>query len=637
MDENENFSGSIGPSNYHFDHFAVNERNRELFCDGQLVTLTPKAFDILIVFLKNPDRLLEKDELIEKVWDSKFVEEGNLARNVSTLRKALGGDAHDHRYIVTVPGRGYRFVAEVQQGAATDAQAQETDSPFGSAETNTDPGGRHRAISIVIASIIVVLGIAAWVVYRERRPAGVDTASIRSIAVLPLRNLSGDPANDYFSDGVTESLADALSKIDGLKVISPGSTMKMRDVSDPTLVGRQLDVAAVLEGNVRKEGDSLWLAVRLVSTANGQILWADEKSEQKMKDIFGTQDEIALGVADKLRIQLSPASAEEISHRSTENTEAYERYLKGRYFANKRTNEGLNKAIDQFQQAVAADPNYALAYAGLADSYALLDSYDMLSPSIAVPAAKDAASKAIAIDDKLAEPHGTLGFLRSEYDWNWEAAEREFRTAIALDRNCAACHHWYALELADQGRFDESLKEIAVARQLDPLSLIINSNFGRILYFSRQYDKAIDQLNSTIEMDPNFWGAHYKLAEAYEAAGRESDAIEEFARSMELDNDVELAGVIRQTCSTSGYKAALQAWLNKLVERSKQRHVSPYGFAVLFARLGENERSLDWLERAADEKSSWIVNVKVVPVFDCLRNEPRYEALLGRIGLRFSV
>jgi len=637
MDENGTSNGYFGPFDYRFARFVVNERNREMFCDGQPVTLTPKAFDILLVFLKNPDRLLEKEELMELVWESKFVEEGNLSRNVSTLRKALGGDAHDHRYIVTVPGHGYRFVAEVETddpGNESSAMSEPRDQRIIESQPGLNRTGISRSAGIGALGILFVLFLFAWFYFRSQGQTGdADTLSIRSIAVLPLKNLSGDAANDYFSDGVTESLADALSKIDGLKVVSPGSAARLRDNVDPAAVGKQLDVAAILEGNLRKDGDSVWLAVRLVSTADGQILWADDTNERKLNDIFGAQDEIALGVADKLRIQLSPTSAAQVSHRSTQNTDAYQLYLKGRYFENKRTEDSLKKAIEYFQQAIDTDPNYALAYSAVADSYGLLYSYDMLAPSTAVPAAKDAATKAISLDDKLAEPHATLGFIESEHDWNWVEAEREFRTALALNPNCAACHHWYALHLAYRGRFDEGLHEIHSAQQLDPMSLIINSNLGWVLYFSRQYDQAARQLNVTIEMEPNFWGAHYKLAVVYAASGHEQQAVEEYARSYDLQNDPDLADLLRKTYAASGYNAAIRSWLDKLSERSKQRRIPPYAFAVHYARLGDKERALDWLEKAADERCPWIVHAKSDPLFDLLKNEPRYEALVKRIGI----
>jgi DNA-binding winged helix-turn-helix (wHTH) protein/TolB-like protein/Tfp pilus assembly protein PilF len=635
MDENENFNSSIGSFNYRFANFTVNERNRELFCDGQPVMLTPKAFDILLVFLKNPDRLLEKEELMETVWESKFVEEGNLARNVSTLRKALGGDARDHRYIVTVPGRGYRFVAEIEteilENKSSELNEHDSQKIVGSHSIAGDTR-KKRALAIGVLIIVLVPTIFAWFFYRSQKSAGEpEASSIRSIAVLPLKNLSGDPANDYFSEGVTESLVDALSKIDGLKVVSIGSVERLRDGADPAAIAKQLDVAAVLEGNVKKDGDSLWLAVRLISAGDGQILWADDTNERKMTDIFSAQDEIALGVADKLRIQLSPASSAGVSRRSTQNTEAYQLYLKGRYFGNKRTEDGLKKAIENFRQAIDADPNYALAYSGVAESYALLYSYDMLPPSVAVPAAKDAATKAVALDDKLAEPHATLGFVESEHDWNWAEAEREFRTAIALDPNCADCHHWFALHLAYRGHLNESIAEISAAQKLDPLSLIINSNMGRILYFSRQYDEAINRLKSTIEMEPNFWGAHFKLAEVDAALGREQEAVEEYARSYELQNDTEMADLLRKTYAASGYKTAIRTWLDRISERSKLQRVNPYAFAVLYARLGDKEQALNWLERSADEHCSWIVLLKSDPVFDLLKNEPRYAALIRGI------
>jgi len=366
--------------------------------------------------------------------------------------------------------------------------------------------------------------------------------------------------------------------------------------------------------------------------ADGKALWSG-KFDEHATDIFAVEDSISEQVAEALTPQLTGEERKLLTKRGTESPAAHELYLKGRFFWNKRTKEGFTKAIDYFQQAIKIEPNYALAYSGIADCYSLLYDYDMLAPSASVPQAREAALKALQIDNRLAEAHCALASVESRYDWNWSEAEREFKTAIELNRNYDTAHHWYALHLALTRRFDESLQEIKRAQELDPLSLPINANMGRILYFSRQYDQAIKQLQYTLELDPNFWGAHYKLAEVYATTGRYQEAIAEYSKSAELEGDKELAGVLSKGYAESGYRGAMQMWLNKLVERSTQQHVSPLGLAEQYLALGKNDQALNWLEKAADDRVSWIVLINAQPKFDSLRKEPRFKELLRREGL----
>lgn len=649
----------MGAETYRFDRFSVNAKNRLLFRDNEEISLTPRVFDILLVFVANPGRVLEKDELINRVWDAKFVEEGNLARNVSTLRKALGGNARDHRFIVTVPGRGYRFVADVRNdraeepGVSASFPSMRDALEIGPGEAShngefvtlgvepaspsTVPSLRKYLVWSVLAIFTMAVSIAAVLLalrYRTSTAAAVnDASSVRSIAVIRLKNLSGDDTNEYFSDGITESLVNSLSRIDGLKVVSPGSGKRFDTPEpDPVALGKQFAVDAVLEGSVRKDNDSVRLDVRLLSTKDGQVLWTGDSNEHIVKDIFAVQDNIAFSIADQLTIKLSTETGREIARRYTDNAEAYQLYLKGRFFWNKRTKEGLTKGIEYFQQAIDADPNYALAYAGIADCYDMLYDYGLVPTDESVSTARAAALKAIEIDDKLAEPHCTLGDIETHHDWNWQAAENEFKTGIELNPNYATCHHWYALHLAYRGLFDKSLQEIKTAQQLEPLSLGINANLGRILFFSRRYDQAIAQHKATLDMDPNFWSAHFKFAEVLETTGRGQEAIEEYAKSSELEGDKELADVLRKASSESGYKTAIRAWLRLAYARSKQQPVSPYQFAVLYATLGETDKALDWLEKSADERSAWMVFINVDPIFDKVRDNERFRALSKRIG-----
>jgi len=650
---------------YEFGKFRLEPTERLLIREDRPIPLPPRTFDTLVALVEKSGHLVDKDHLLERVWHGSFVEEVNLTVHISALRKALGTLDDGSGFIETVPKRGYRFTAPVKEFEGTNEI--EVARRFRLSAVNEDvelddegEGGLARTENIRSSlvpetpiavprfwnyasrhafklSLIVVVGlaVAAFVIFRGKLNSSETSASsIRSVAVLPLKNLSGDASDEYFSSGVTESLTNSLSKIDGLRVISPSASKHFTNLQDdPVGAGKQLGVAAVLEGSVRKDGESVRLSVRLLSTDDGRVVWASDTNDRALKDVFALQDEIALGLAEKLRIKLSAENGTDVSRRPTQNTDAYQLYLKGRYYWNKRTQEGLTKGIEYFQQAIKADPNYALAYAGIADCYAMLYSYDMMPAEIAVPKAKEAALKAIEIDDQLAEPHCSLAYVESDHDWNWQEAESEYKTAIALDPNYATAHHWYALTLANQGRFDESLREIRLAQQLDPLSLPINANMGRILFYSRQYEQARSQLNATLDLDENFWGAHYKLAELNEATGRDKEAIQEFARSLELQGDTELAEVLDKANEESGSTAAMRKWLEKTTERSQKQHVTPILFAELDAALGKTPQSLSWLEKAADERCPWIVLINANPNFDKLRGEPRFKALLKRLGL----
>lgn len=453
-------------------------------------------------------------------------------------------------------------------------------------------------------------------------------AAINSIAVLPLVNANNDANTDYLSDGITESLINSLSQIPELRVIARSTVFRYKGQEhDAQKIGSELGVRAVLMGRVLQRGDTLTIQVDLVDTSDGSQLWGEQYT-RKLSDILVMQQNISREVSEKLRLKLSGAQKEQLAKRYTESTEAYELYLRGRYQWNRRTPDGLMKGIEYFQQAISADPNYALAYAGLADSYNVLSTNAVRPPKEAFPKAKEAAEKALAIDDTLAEAHSSLAFIKTVYEWDWAGAEREFKRAIEINPNYSTAHYWYAFaHLLSMGRMGEADAEIKRALALDPFSLIINTNLGRTYHLARQYDKAIEQYRKTLEMDPTFPRAHDRLQEAYEQKGMYREAIADLEKV-----SPEFAARLRSAYEKSGVAGYWQTRID-FDKESKQTYAAPYFTAVKYAALGDQEQAFQWLEKAYQERDTWLVHLKVDPMLDGLRSDPRYTNLLARMNL----
>jgi TolB-like protein/DNA-binding winged helix-turn-helix (wHTH) protein len=640
---------------YEFGPFRIDPTKRLLLRDGESVTLPPKAFDTLLMLVERHGEVLGKDELMKTLWPDSFVEEANLTVHISNLRKALGEHRHQHEYIVTVHGRGYRFVAGVRELPYEGADllvehtrtqivieeeegigSEETESAKSHAAPHGSVSRPSRVVGLAVACAAVALAATTVVLYRLRTPSVESRPTpVRSVAVLPLKNLAGDSAQDYFSDGMTESLIMALSKIEGLKVISRASVYHFqgREV-DPREAGRLLGVEAVLEGSVRKGADSVRVAVRLVSTGDGRVLWAGDTHDRALGDVFALQDEIARGMAAGLKVQLTDEGERKLGRRYTGDLKAYELYLKGRFFWNKRTEEGLQKSIEHFEQAIARDPRYALAYAGLADSYAVFNLYSSAQLKDASPRAKAAAERALALDDTLAEAHATLGIVKQQYDWDWPEAEREYRRAIELDPNYATAYQYYAEYLALLGRTEESVAHIRRAHELSPLSLIINTELGYPYFCARRWDEALEYYRRTLEMDSGFHLALYFAARCHLHKGEFGEAVAASRRAVALSGGSSLTlGWLGYVHAATGERTQAREVLRELTNRSEQRHVSPYLIATLYAGLGENDHAFAWLEKAYEERDYLLVLLRVDPRLDSLREDERFTSLLGRVGL----
>jgi len=495
-------------------------------------------------------------------------------------------------------------------------------------------GRKIVALTIVLAVMAAGLLVFQLIRSRSTSPASTNAAPIssKSIAVLPFDNLSRDPDNAYFVEGIQDEILTRLAKIADLKVIARSSTLRFQNKGDLPQIAQQLGVAHLLEGSVQKVNDQVRINVQLIKAANEAHLWA-EVYDRKLTDIFAVESEIAKTIADTLQAKLSGSEEHAIAARPTENTEAHQLYLKGRFFWNKRTGDDLKKSINYFEQAIAIDPNYAPGYAGVADAYALLPSYNAGAPRDCYPKAIAAAKKAIELDDTLAEAHTSLGMAICYYEFDFAQADREFQRAIELNPNYATGHQQYGnVTLAALGRFDDAIVEGKRAVELDPLSLIINADLGVTYFFARRYDEAIAQQRKTLEMDPGFYFARSSLGQALAEKGAFDEAISEYQKARALNDDPFVLAVLGNAYARSGNKTEALKILDQLKALSKQRYVNAYSFVVVYVGLGDKEEALRWLEQSyQDRAGSDIGWIRVDSLVDPLRGDPRFEALAEKI------
>ena len=650
---------------YEFGPFHLDAKERVLLHDEAIVPLTPKAFDMLLALVENSGHLLEKNELMQRLWPDSFVEEGSLAQNISLLRKALG-ESEDQKFIETVPRRGYRFVAGVREleedanlvgrehseiSTAVKAKQEQDIAEEFAEQTQAQVGKQKRLTAsnrvsaifrrkpkqaVLVASLALAVGVAALLYFRILiKPEQIADRTIKSIAVLPFKSLGVDSGDEYLGIGIAETLTTRLSSLKLLTVRPTSTVLKYASPEKETVVaGRELKVDTVLEGSIRRLGERIRVTARLVSVPDGSVLWAD-KFDENFTDIFKVEDSISGKVAEALALRLSGDEQKRLTMRYTDNAEAYQLYLKGRYFWNKRTEDGFNRGIAQFKQAVEKDSNYALAYTGLADSYIGLTFYSFAAPNEAMPKAKEAAMNALAINNTLAEAHASLAHVLMNYDWNWLEAEKEFKLSIQLNPDYATAHQWYGVHyFTATGRPEEALQEMKRALELEPTSLVMNTFMGATLYFAGRYDEAIEQCRRTIEMDPNFAVAHWHLGLAYEQKGMFDDAIAEFQKATTLSGGSPLMKAsLGHAYAEANRKAEATLILNELKELSKERYVSSYEVAAIYVALGDNEQAFQLLERAYKEHCFHLVYLKVWPQFSTVRADPRFQNLVQRIGL----
>jgi len=494
--------------------------------------------------------------------------------------------------------------------------------------------GRSSAwIYVIIVTGTIGAGLVFFGRYTSSRQS--PKTAEKSIAVLPFENRSEDKANAYFAEGVQDEILTRLSKIADLKVTSRTSTQHYKSVPENLAeIAKQLGVAHILEGSVQKSGDAVRVNVQLIKADNDSQVWA-ETFDRKLTDIFSVESDVAKAIADQLRAHITRQEEQVIAAKPTKNIEAYDAYLRGRYFWNKRTSDGIKHAIEHFQQSIARDPDFALGHAGLADSYIALTFYNFAAPHETMPKAKESAIKALALDDPLAEAHASLAHILMNYDWNWSAAEKEFKRSIELKPDYATAHEWYAIHyLTATGRFEEAVQEMKRALELEPASLVMNTFMGATLYYAGRYDEAIDQCRRTIEMDPNFAVAHWHLGLAYEQRQVLDAATEEFKKAISLSAGSPLMkAALGRAYAKSQKKHEANEMLNELSELSKQQYVSAYEVATIYVALGNNEQAFQLLEQAYGEHSFHLVYLNVSPQFKPVSSDPRFQDLVQRIGL----
>ena len=495
---------------------------------------------------------------------------------------------------------------------------------------------RKFAVLIVTIAMLAASLLVFELLRSQSKPRGALDLPGKSIAVLPFENLSRDPDNAYFTEGIQDEILARLAKIADLKVISRTSTQRYKSSPDDLpQIAKRLGVSSILEGSVQKTGDRVRVTVQLINAASDAHLWA-ETYDRNLTDVFAAESDIAKMIADTLRAKLSGSEQQAIAVRPTENAEAHQLYLRGRYFWNKRTGADFKKAIDYFNQAIDKDPNYALAYAGLADAYVLLPAYAEASPKESLPQAKAAALKALELDSTLGEAHATLANALVAYDLNFTEANREFERAIELNPNYATAHQWYAeTGLVPLGQFEKAVAEVKRALELDPLSLVINADVGTILTNARRYDQAIEQLRKTVEMDPGFYYAHWTLGNALELKGLTEEAIAEYKEAIALNDDPLPRALLGHLYAKIGRKneaLAILKQVRELRESSKQRYVSPYNLALIHIGLGQKDEALQLLEETYQDRDGYdIAFIKVEPLLDPLRGDPRFETLVQKV------
>ena len=607
----------------HFGVFEVDLRAGELRKNGLRIRLQEQPFQVLAILLERPRGLVTRDELRKRLWPADtFVDfDHGLNKAISKIREALGDSAENPRFVETVARRGYRFLAEVTVLDELPAKP--------AVRQRRPPWPLAWKIS-GFAMALVLVSLTAWIFRSRIRPP----SGIQSLAVLPLESLSGDASQDYFADGMTDELITDLGQISALRVISRTSVMSYKGTRKPLQqIARELNVDAVVEGTVLRSGQQVRITAQLIQASADKHLWA-QSYEGDLRDTLALQNKVARAVAEQIRINLNPQEQAALKNVKVVNPDAYEAYLKGRYFWNKRTADGLKKAIDYFNQAIEKDPNYAQAYTGLADSYALLGDweYGVLAPKEAFPRAKAAATKALELDSTLGEAHTSLAFSLDLFDWDWGSAEKEFRRAIELNPGYATAHQWYAWHLIVLGRNGEAIAEMRKAQNLDPLSLIISADMADALLITRRYDESIQQSRKTIDMDPNFAVAHYQLGQAFVQRHMYNEAIAELQKAIEFSGgNPTCTSNLAYAYAVSGRRKEAVKILNELKKRSNHGFSNASEIALIYTGLDEKDQAMAWLERAYEERFN--PSILQRPAFDPLRSDPRFQDLLRRIGL----
>lgn len=621
------------------DVLELDLRRYELRRGSSVLKLEKIPMELLILLVERRDQLVGREEIIARLWgkDVFLDTEQGINTAIRKIRLTLGDDPNEPRFLQTVVGKGYRFVGPITIVGAAPALPRVT-APVPATEeermqlSRSKPVPRRKLIASFAGLIVLGASIIAFRYFDLSR--WLPRPRVHSIAVLPLKNLSGNPADQYFADGMTDELITNLAKISALRVSSYTSVSQYKTTSKPLpQVAQELQVDGIVEGSVLRSGDQVRITAQLIYAPRDQHLWAEEY-QRYLRDVLYLQREVARDIAEQVRVTLTPNERTRLATAGAVDPVAYESYLRGRSFWNQRSEASLLKAIDQFNKAIEADPGYAPAYSGLADCYTTLGYLSYLDPLDAFPRARDAAGKALELDPSLAEAHASLAYYNLYHAWNWTEAENEFKKAIELNPNYATAHDWYSYYLTAMGRFDEAWKEVNRAHELDPLSVTISTDIGFNHYYRRSYDEAINQLRATLVISPKFPLAHLWLGRAYQQKKMYSEAIDEFNKT-----DAALPGWVVTIAGMGhaygewGHQAEAKQVLVRLNQMAREKYVTPYGVALVYAGLGDRDQAFAWLNKAVAGRSHWLVWLNRDPRFDRLRSDPRFDDLKKRVGL----
>jgi TolB-like protein len=591
---------------YEFDSFRLDAIRRLLWRNGTQVPLTPKAFDLMLALVQHHGAVLEKNEIMRLLWPNLAVEENNLTVIVSSLRKALSESPGEHKYVVTIPKRGYCFVAQVNEVWGTKASA-----------AIAAAGSAKKSQSGEVLEELTQ-----------------DVSPTKILSVLPFRTISNVPHEDYLGIGISEALIIKLGAISQIVVRSSSTVLSQSGLrQDPLQIGRKLGIDFFLEGWVQKADHRIRVTIQMIDVNDGSSVWTG-KFDALFTDIFEVQDTISEQVARALMLKLSGEERKRLTKRHTENSEAYRAYLKGRYFWNKRLASDLERACEHFRLATELDPDFALAYVGLADCYNMLSFFSGFCPKEFYPTAREAVAKARVLDDELAEAHASLALVEMMSDWNWQAAEQGFKHAIKLNPTYTPARQWYSKLLTALGRHDEALGQIREAQHLDPLSLIIGAIVGFVYYYARQYDEVIYHSRKNLELDPHFTLTYWDLGWAYQQKGMFPEAIATFKKAVSLSGGgTKMVSELAYTYAIAGKKDEAEAELKRLLRLSKKHYISPYEIGTIYVGLGDKDQALSWLRRAIEDRAWESICLCVEPKLDGLRADPRFKELTDSIGL----
>ena len=664
---------------WRFGAFELEGRTGELRRNGVVIKLQEQPSRLLLFLLEHAGEIITREDLRQELWSADTFLDFDHALNsrVMKLREALGDSSDSPVYIQTIPRKGYRFVApvhivhpaslgqvaqEAASGLPADGPEREVaiagqarhshpethllppDEKFEIDRLRTgEPKSRFAAhsprpwqVALIISVVLCIIGLLV-VMSREnlrnsilQRPSPVR---IHSLAVLPLENLSGDLEQEYFADGMTAELITELGKISSIRVISRTSVMRYKGIRRPLAqIARELDVDAVVEGEVLRSNDRVRVTAQLIATAEDRHIWA-EAYDRDLRDVVALQGDVARSIASSIRARVTPTELARINPRRRVDPEAYEAYLKGRYFFEKRTSEGIYKGLEYFQLAIRKDPRYAEAYAGLAKIYQILGSYEMLPPKESHPKAREAANKALQLDAALSEAYTARGLVASFYEWDWDAAEQDFQSAFMVNSNDATAHHWYAEHLMNVGQADRAIAELERARELDPLSLPINATLGRAYRDARRYEESINQCRKTLDIDPDFALAHWCLGVSYVAEKQYAEAITEMQRANIVGESPLYKYGLGYAYAAAGNKTRARAIIEELKQESHTTYMPAYFIAAIYGELAEKDRAFVWLQRAYDERDPQITYLLLDPFMDPLRSDPRFNDLVRKVGL----